>query len=640
MSFPLRSPLLRYSIALASVALATLLRYSLSPILGTQAPFFTYLIATMVTAWAVGFGPAVLTMALGAILSSFLFVEPLWSFSLSGKTHIINLVVYLTVGLIATLLSRELHIAKRRAEALALIVESSDDAIIGKTLDGIITSWNRGAEKLYGYTSSEAVGRHISFIVPDEFRPQLDEMINKIVRGEHIEHMDTRRIRKDGTIVDVSLTTSPIYSESGEIVGVSKIARDISVRKRLEQEREELLAREQEARTTAEAANRLKDEFLATVSHELRTPLTAILGWSLILRSKQLDAGGSEHALEVIERNARIQKQIIDDLLDVSRIISGKLRLTVSSVDLVPVLLSAIDAVRLAADAKEIQIETQFDDLDAALSGDADRLQQAVWNLLSNAVKFTPRGGRIEVNLRQNDSHAEIVVRDTGAGIKPDFQPFLFDRFRQADSSTTRIHGGLGLGLAIVRHLIELHGGTVMAESEGEGHGATFTIRLPVHADVAKRISPAGALVQAAVEAEKKELDCRPNLEGLKIMVVEDDADAVSLLEAIFTGCGARVASARSAVEAMELLKTFSPQILVCDIGLPGEDGYALIKKIRAGSDPVISGIPAVAVTAYARDEDRVRALAEGFQAHLAKPAEPNELLQTVANLCESAVQS
>ncbi|HMF58658.1 MAG TPA: PAS domain S-box protein [Pyrinomonadaceae bacterium] len=775
-----RSPLLRYAIALLSVALATLLRFSLAPVLGNQAPFFTYIIATMVTAWAGGFGPAVLSIILGALISAYFFIIPSWSPSISSKTIIINFSLYLLISLIAAFLSRAMHKARQRAEVLAFVVESSDDAIIGKTLDGILTNWNRGAEKLYGYTASEAIGRHISFLVPQQLRSQVDDIMDRIGRGEHINHLDTQRLRKDGTLVEVSVTISPIQSEDGEVIGASAIARDITARKELERklarlvteiggqrerldaivsnvpgvvweawgepdessqrinfvsdyvekmlgysveewlatpnfwltivhpedremaaatavqhfeqggadvnrfrwvakdgrivdvesqsiimqdehgrpvgmrgvtmditerkrserEREELLRRERKAREVAESANRLKDEFLATVSHELRTPLTAILGWSLILRSKQLDEISAEHALEVIERNARIQKQIIDDLLDVSRIISGKLRLNVGRIDLAPVLLSAIDAVRLAAEAKEIQIQTEFDHIGVNVSGDPDRLQQVIWNLLSNAVKFTPKGGRVEIGLYQEDSHAEIVVRDTGSGIRPDFQPFLFDRFRQADSSTTRIHGGLGLGLAIVRHLVELHGGTVEAASDGEGKGSVFTVQLPVQPQVSDMRTPAPVIAEAHENADLMDIECHPNLEGLKIMVVDDDPDALALLSTILAGCGAEVITASSAAQALELLGNSSPHVLLCDIGMPDEDGYALIKKIRAGRAGRNSNLPAVAVTAYARSEDRVRALAEGFQAHVAKPPEPNELLAIVASLCETAIGS
>ncbi|OLE55636.1 MAG: hypothetical protein AUG51_01460, partial [Acidobacteria bacterium 13_1_20CM_3_53_8] len=495
-------------------------------------------------------------------------------------------------------------------------------------------------EKMLGYSIEEWLQTPnfwLTIVHPDDREMAAERAARHYERGG----ADVNRFRwiaKDGRVVDVESQSIIIKDEHGRSTGMRGVTMDITERKRAEREREELLASERKAREAAEAANRLKDEFLATVSHELRTPLTSMLGWSLMLRSKQLDAVSAEHALEVIERNARIQKQIIDDLLDVSRIISGKLHLNVSRIDLAPVLLSAIDAVRLAADAKEIQIQTEFDNLGVTLLGDPDRLQQVVWNLLSNAVKFTPRGGRIEVQLGQNNSHAEIVVRDTGAGIDNDFQPFLFDRFRQADSSTTRLHGGLGLGLAIVRHLVELHGGTVEATSDGEGKGAAFTVRLPVQAQATGALAHAQATTQA--RARSLDIECHPTLQGLKIMVVDDDPDALTLLHALFTGCGAQVITASSTAQALEIFESSSPQMLICDIGMPGEDGYALLRKIRAGEAGQNSNLPSVALTAYARSEDRVRAMAEGFQAHVAKPPEPNELLAIVASLCETTVKS
>jgi PAS domain S-box-containing protein len=381
----------------------------------------------------------------------------------------------------------------------------------------------------------------------------------------------------------------------------------------------------------AQEANRLKDEFLATVSHELRTPLTAVLGWAHMLRAGQLDDENASRALETIERNARSQAQLIDDLLDVSRIITGKLRLDIRPVDPTSFIDAAIDAVSPAAEAKGVRIQKVMDTGVSAVSGDPARLQQVVWNLLSNAIKFTPRGGRVKVLLERINSHIEITVSDTGAGISEKFLPFVFERFRQADGTTTRLHGGLGLGLAIVRHLVELHGGSVHVESLGEGQGATFTVKLPLITVYERerrqdRVHPAARDVLPAP-------DCPEKLDGLKVLVVDDEADTRELLRAVLGRCGAEVTTAGSAEEALDLLKQSRPDVLVSDIGMPGEDGYELIKKVRALSSEDGGKIPAIALTAYARAEDRLQVLRAGYQMHVAKPVELTELVAIVATL-------
>jgi PAS domain S-box-containing protein len=382
--------------------------------------------------------------------------------------------------------------------------------------------------------------------------------------------------------------------------------------------------------TEAQRANRVKDEFLATLSHELRTPLNAILGWSQLLRMGRLDQNEVDQGLETIERNANIQSQLIEDLLDVSRIITGRLRLDVRPVELPPIIDAAIAAVRPAADAKHIRLKPKYDASAAPILGDAARLQQVVWNLLSNAIKFTPRGGRVEVMLDRVDSQVEITVRDTGSGIDPDFLPHVFERFRQADASTTRKHGGLGLGLAIVRHLVELHGGVVQARSEGQGAGATFIVRLPIAAvhDEEQRASPDAA----ATTTDFASLRRAPSLAGLRVLVVDDELDARRLISTVLRQCGADVIAASSAAEALDLLARQRPDVLISDIGMPGEDGYSLIRRLRA-SENHDQRLPAVALTAYARTEDRLRALAAGFQMHVSKPVNPAELATVVGSL-------
>jgi signal transduction histidine kinase/CheY-like chemotaxis protein len=381
----------------------------------------------------------------------------------------------------------------------------------------------------------------------------------------------------------------------------------------------------------AREANRLKDEFLATVSHELRTPLTAILGWSHMLRLEQLDKDSAVRAFQTIERNARAQAQLIDDLLDVSRAITGKLRIDVRSVDPNSFIEAAIEAVRPAAAAKKVRVQKIMDTGVVSVSGDPVRLQQVIWNLLSNAIKFTPKGGRVQVRLQRINSHIEITVSDTGAGIAPEFLPHVFDRFRQADQRTTRQHGGLGLGLAIARHLVELHGGTVHAESEGEGAGATFTVRLPVapvyEADAAaERVHPAARDTLPLYE-------CADRLDGYKLLVVDDEPDTREMLRLGLAHCGADVTVVGSAREALEAMAARAYDIVICDIGMPEMDGYEFIRRVRALPAEHGGRVPAVALTAYARTEDRLQALRAGYQMHVPKPAELAELVAVAASL-------
>ena len=398
-------------------------------------------------------------------------------------------------------------------------------------------------------------------------------------------------------------------------------------RKRAEDERAEILKREQAARADAEQANRLKDEFLATLSHELRTPLNAVIGWSRMLGSGRLDRESSKHALEVIERNAWAQKQIIEDILDVSRVITGKLQLNVSPVDLVSVVDAALDAVRPAMEAKEIRIETIIDTSLRMISGDPDRLQQVVWNVLSNAAKFTPNGGSVEISVNQTTTHAVVQVKDNGPGIEPAFLPHVFERFRQADGSTTRTHGGLGLGLAIVRHLVELHGGTIGVENRTDGEGAIFTVRLPL---------PSGELRIEPVSAGsmwREMLADHPSLDGLNILIVDDERDALDLITVELAQRGAKVTAVASAEEALKCLAQTDYDVLISDIGMPKVDGYELMRRIRKQEEGTNKRIPTVALTAYARVQDRMQAILAGFSTHVAKPVEANELVTVVASL-------
>ncbi|HEX7316492.1 MAG TPA: ATP-binding protein [Pyrinomonadaceae bacterium] len=450
-------------------------------------------------------------------------------------------------------------------------------------------------------------------------------------REKELQGVEVIFRRADGETFDLLLSAGAVSDGDGGTLGWVVNLTSITELKQAEHERERLLVRERAARQEAEESSRLKDEFLATVSHELRTPLTAVLGWAHLLRGRQLDERAAAHALETIERNARSQNQLIEDLLDVSRIITGNLRLDVRPVNPASFIESAIEAVRPAAEAKGIRLQKLLDTGVSSVSGDPARLQQIIWNLLSNAIKFTPKGGRVQVRLERINSHIEVSVSDNGDGISAEFLPFVFDRFRQADGTTTRRHGGLGLGLSIVRHLVELHGGTVSVESPGEGQGSMFTVRLllmPVYhrEEGAERVHP-------AARDAPLDFECPGDLSGLTVLVVDDEADTLELIKVSLGQCGAEVMTARSSAEALALLEGTKPDVIVSDIGMPDEDGYEFIRRVRAL--PVKRGgkIPAVALTAYARAEDRLRVLRSGYQMHVAKPVELAELVAIVANV-------
>lgn len=637
---------------------------------------------------------------------------------------------------------------------LAAIVASSDDAIISKTLDGIIVSWNEGAQRIFGYTAQEAIGKPITILIPPEHLNEEPGILARIRRGERIDHYRTVRRRKDGSLLDISLTVSPIRNALGEIVGASKIARDITLQKRAEEalqasdsrfrnmadsapvliwmadstrtftwfnktwqeftgrpmeeelglgwtqnvhaddlerclstfdrsfkelkpfriehrmghadgtwrwvinnatplyegltdrfsgyigsciditelrhaqsERDELLKAERAARSEAERLGHLKDEFLATLSHELRTPLNAVLGWSRLLRRIGPDSPDYLRGLDTIERNAHVQAQIVSDLLDMSRIISGKVQLDIQPLDLVEVISAAVDSVRPSIDGKRLRLNTTLDSHCGRIRGDANRLQQVFWNLLTNAVKFTPSDGKIDVVLERVNSHVEVIVSDSGVGIKPEFLAFVFDRFRQADSTTSRRYGGLGLGLSIVKHLVEQHGGSVRVKSPGEGQGSSFIVALPIaviHANAVDQTAPAtfSEMNQASLEL--------PDLTGVTVLVVDDEEDARILIDRFIGEHGGRALLAATAEEALRILATEPLDIIVSDIGLPDVDGYAFIRRVRKQQR---SQAIAIALTAYARPEDRQRALLAGYQMHLVKPVDPRELIAGIGSL-------
>jgi len=512
---------------------------------------------------------------------------------------------------------------------LAAIVESSDDAIVSKDLNGTILSWNSSAERMFGYTAAEAVGQPITLIIPVDRLHEEDTVLARIRSGQSVDHFETVRVRKDGRPIDVSLTVSPIRGADGQVVGASKIARDISVRKRVDRERVDFLAREQAARAEAEAANRAKDDFLTMLSHELRTPLNAVYGWAAMLQTGQVDETTRTKAIETIMRNANVQVQLIDDLLEVSRIASGKLRLELQNVELGAVIDAAVDTVRPAALAKSIRLDVVREPDVGPITGDPNRLQQVVWNLLSNAVKFTPREGRVQAHLRRVNSRVEIVVSDTGPGISADFLPYVFERFRQGDSSSTRPHGGLGLGLTLVKQLVELHGGSVTAESPGAGQGATFTVKLPVSV----ALVPAGGTEARASLPPLLPVAPTARLDGLRVLVIDDDVDGLTLISAMLRHAGAIVTLGRSAAEGFDHFTAGPPDVLISDIEMPGEDGYALIRRVRELAPERGGRVSAIALTAYGRREDRLHAISAGFSMHVPKPVDPAEIVTIVASL-------
>jgi PAS domain S-box-containing protein len=463
---------------------------------------------------------------------------------------------------------------------------------------------------------------------PDDLAESLKKLKGAIEEGKSFELVQRLCRAADKMFRWHMVRVQPLAGEDHRPAGWMGIAWDIHEIRVAAEERAQLLEAERAARTEAERVSKMKDEFLATLSHELRTPLNAILGWSQILRTSP-DKGDLAQGLETIERNARVQTQLIEDLLDMSRIISGKIRLDVQRVDLTNVILAAVDAVMPAANAKSIRVRKVLDPAAGPISGDPGRMQQVVWNLLSNAIKFTPKGGRVEVLLQRINSHVEITVTDTGQGINPEFLPHVFERFRQADASTTRKHGGLGLGLSIVKQLVQLHGGSVRVSSPGEGEGATFSVALPLaitRHDDPDRQHPT-AVRHSAFDCEQVSLD------GIKVLVVDDEPDARELVRRVLIECNAEVITVDSAREAKRALQREKPDVMVSDIGMPHKDGYELMREVRAL--PADSGgrTPAVALTAFARSEDRTRAMMAGYQVHLSKPIEPQELVATVASL-------
>jgi PAS domain S-box-containing protein len=524
---------------------------------------------------------------------------------------------------------RKLSISERESEnRYRALVELSPDAIFVNSHDRI-SYINPAAIKFFGAKSADQLlGRSPTDFTAPESVPVVGQQFARLIEGAaDASPMEEQWVRIDGTRIDVEAVASSIPWYGGS--AIQMVLRDITERKQAENERAKLLASERVARSNAEHANRMKDEFLATLSHELRTPLNAILGWSQLLREGASDTEELHQGLDTIERNARAQTQLIEDLLDMSRIISGKLRLDVQKVMPSAFIEAAIETIAPAATARGVRIERSLDPLAGPISGDPARLQQIVWNLLSNAVKFTPRDGTVRITCSRVESHVEIVVTDTGLGIDSEFLPFIFERFRQADASSTRRHGGLGLGLSIVKQLVDLHGGSVTASSPGLKQGASFRVQLPLVAvfaanETRERFAPSVGSVDG-------DIGTRADLSGLKVLVVDDEPDARELIRRVLSACGAAVTTAGSGALALSLMD--SPDVLVSDIGMPDMDGYEFLRRVRALPTGSGKKVPAIALTAFARSEDRTRTLMAGYQVHISKPVSPSELIASVASV-------
>ncbi|MEA5507710.1 response regulator [Halotia wernerae UHCC 0503] len=508
------------------------------------------------------------------------------------------------------------------------IVDTSYEGIWMIDAQGRTEFVNQRMSQMLGYPAAEILGRSLFDFIEQTDGMATQEQLKWLTTQEN-ELKEGRWRCQDGSYIWTLISARAIFNEQSQFVGAIAMLTDITDRKQAEKEREYLLEREQAARTEAETANRIKDEFLAVLSHELRSPLNPILGWAKLLQSRKFDETALKKALATIERNAKLQAQLIEDLLDVSRILQGKLNLNMASVDLAYTIEAAMETVRLAAEAKSIQIQTMLDPDVRQVLGDTARLQQVLWNLLSNAVKFTPDQGQVNVRLECIDTDAQITISDTGKGIDSDFLPYVFDYFRQADSKTTRKFGGLGLGLAISRRLVEMHGGTICVTSPGEGQGAIFTVRLPLIKN--------SAIIKDTPTVDSTNVPAADSpLLGIQILVVDDNADTRDFFSFVLEEFGAFVTAVPSASEALQALAQTKPEILISDIGMPEMNGYMLMQQVRAmEAEQGRQKIPAIALTAYASEIDQQQALKAGFQQHIAKPVAPEELLTAISNLLQ-----
>jgi len=669
-------PVIRYAIAVVLIGIFLLLRFALQPVLGPSVPYLQFFPAIMLAAWFGGLGPGLLATALSTALSAYFFLAPLRSFEIDSTADLVSLPLFAAIGSAIALLVESLRRSETAHRAAAMLAREQANRLDAKAaahkevarrveeasraataarqrlaevvsnVPGVVwEAWGEPdaatqqidfvsdyVKTMLGYEPVEWISMPNFWltIVHPEDRERAGAEARAIFDSGERGRSEFRWVHRDGHVLWVEAHSQVVADEDGRPIGMRGVTLDISERRQLEQERASLLTREQTARADAVAANSLKDDFLATLSHELRTPLNAILGYARMLRTGMIDLPRQARALETIERNASLLSQMVEDVLDVSRIVAGKIRLEVQPVDVAQILEEAIATVKPAADARGIRLELVLDPQAGPVAGDGERLQQVLWNLLSNAVKFTPRDGHIRIRLARVDSHVEIVVSDTGIGIPRNFLPYVFERFRQADSRFSREYGGLGLGLAIARDIVHLHGGTIHATSDGEGRGSTFLVKLPI-AIVLADSSPPVRREQPGAFTEYDERD--GSLAGLRVLVVDDDADATTLMREVLEAAGASVASAKSGAEALRVLASTTADVLVTDIGMPGMDGFEFVAELRRSPDQALRNLPAAALTAYARSEDRTRALKQGFQMHLAKPIDPAELVAAVTAL-------
>lgn len=610
-----------YVLAVGVTIALTAVRLSLIPIIELP-PFILFFPALVVSGWWGGVGPAFASLAVCVLASWVYLFEPVSQLRIVGPDDIATLALFAAVGGVVAFLAGSFRSAHAHVDAerrrLRSYLNATSDGVIVLDRQWRCTFVNPPAAVLLRRPAAELLGRTFQTFVTDAETSPVTYEAERTMRDRNprqIEHYDA--VRDNWLDHEIH----PI----GE--GITIFFRDVTARHRDASAQAALLHREQVARKHSEEASRLKDEFVATVSHELRTPLNAILGWARLLQQSDSPQLTLDRGLDAIERNASAQAQLIEDLLDVARITTGKLRLDIAPVVLPEVIDAAVETIRPTAEAKSIQLAVALEADAAVVSGDPDRLQQVAWNLLSNAVKFTPRGGRVHVRLQRADSHVVLSVSDTGIGIDQNLLPHLFERFRQAETGSARRHSGLGLGLALVRHLVELHGGTASAESPGPGGGATFTVTLPLLVPE----ESAASSRQPEMEGEPFTGWALPSLGGLPILVVDDCEDARVLLAEILERQGAIVSLASSAPEALDVLERASPLVVLSDIEMPGRDGYWLVRRLREHPDPRYHELPAIAITAYARAQDRTRALLAGFHHHVAKPIDPAELVALVA---------
>lgn len=631
----LKSIAFRFGVPLAAFVLILLTTIFISRFLSFSLDLTSLIIALLIaTAWFMGRNPGLL---IAIVFEATLIYFQSTPYTTKSAVITFNrLVLFCSIVLFASSRRKaEMNLREQR-ELLRVTLASIGDAVIATGSDGKINFINPAAENLTGWNSKDACEKpleEVFKILNEDTRKIVESPFTAVIKeGATVGLANhTILISKSGEETPIEDSGAPIKDTNGKIAGVVIVFHDVTERRRIEKEREELLKSEQLARREAERAGILKDEFLATVSHELRTPLNAILGWSAMISKGDLEEASVLHALNVIKRNAHAQAEIISDILDVSRIITGKLQLQPQPLNLTPIVHGAVETLQPAALAKSIEINLRLDENAGEIIGDKDRLQQIIWNLLSNAVKFTPEGGTIGISLKKSDARIELKVSDNGIGIEKQFLPFIFERFRQLDSSITRTHGGLGLGLSIVRHLVEMHGGTVKAESAGLNQGTIFTIQLPLADNF--RIPESTLLsVENSYQTDGHEKIDTPDLRGCCVLLVDDDADTLEILRFILEKTGAEIRTAASVAAALEIFQNWKPSVIISDIGMPVEDGYSFIRRLREQGET----IPAAALSAYTRNEDQAQALAAGFQAHISKPVSPYKLITIVAELIKN----